>query len=269
MTALLLWELRQRKWAVFWWTLSSVVLSVVILLLYPSIRDQANQLNQVINQLPAGLRELKTGGGSATVDVADPVAFLNSQLFYATLPILWIILAITRGSSVLGRDEQNHTLELLLARPVRRSTVLSAKALSLVVEFAVVSGLTLLAIVVVAPLFELHIGTANLALATFYTAIFSLSFGLIAFSLQAASSLTRRAATAIAVLIGFGGYLLASLSGLTDWLELPAKFAPYYYFAPDKIMQGEAVPGLNVYLVGVLVATLAVSYFGFRRRDID
>src|SRR6476646_2802285 len=107
MMQILAWELRRRRTALLWWTIGSVVLSVVIMLLYPSIRDQANQLNKVINALPPGLRELKTGG-AASVNVADPIAFLNSQLFYATLPIVWILLAITRGSAVLGHDEQNH-----------------------------------------------------------------------------------------------------------------------------------------------------------------
>jgi len=268
MIATLLWELRQRRTAILWWTIGSVILSGAILLLYPSIRDQAAQLNKVINQLPPGLRELKTGG-SSSVDVADPIAFLNSQLFYATLPILWIILAITRGSAVLGRDEQNHTLELLLARPIARGKLLAAKALSLFVEFVVVGGVTLLAIVLLTPLFDMHISTGRLVLATAYTALFSLSFGCIAFALQAASSLTRRAATAVSVIIGFGGYLLASLSGLTDWLTTPAKFAPYHYFAPDKILHGQATTGLNVYLAGVLVFVVVLSYFGFRRRDIQ
>jgi ABC-2 type transport system permease protein len=264
----LLWELRQRRAAILWWTIGSVVLTCAILFLYPSIRDQANQLNNVINQLPQGLRELKTGG-SSSVNVADPIQFLNSQLFYATLPILWIILAINRGAGVLGKDEQNHTLELLLARPISRSTVLLSKALSLVAEFVVVAGATLLAIVVFAPMFSLHIGTAHLTLATLYTAAFSLSFGLIAFALQAASSLTRRAATAIAVVLGVGGYLLASLSGLTDWLRGPAKLAPYHYFAPDKVMHGQTVMGLNIYLLGTFIFVVAVSYLGFRRRDIS
>jgi ABC-2 type transport system permease protein len=268
MIATLLWELRQRRTALLWWTIGSVILTSAILLLYPSIRDQAEQLNKVINQLPPGLRELKTGG-SASVNVADPIAFLNSQLFYATLPILWIILSITRGASVLGRDEQNHTLELLLSRPISRGRLLLAKAISLAVEFVVVSGATLLAIILLAPLFDMHVGSAHLALATLYTASFSLSFGLIAFGLQAASSLTRRAATAVAVVLGFGGYLLASLSGLTDWLKTPAKLAPYHYFAPDKVMHGETAFGLNVYLLGVLVFVVALSYIGFRRRDIS
>jgi len=268
MIATLLWELRQRRMAVFWWTLSSVVLSVAILALYPSIRDQAHDLNQVINQLPNGLRQLKSGGANI-VDVANPVQFLNSQLFYITLPIPWIILAITRGSGVLGKDEQDRTLELALARPVSRGGLLLAKGLSLAVEFVVVGGLTLLAVVLAAPLFGMHVGTIHLAVTTAYTALFSLSFGLVAFTLQAAGSATRRAASAIAVLVSFGGYLLASLAPLTHWLENPAKFAPYHYFAPDKILLGQPVHGLDAYLVGVLIIGTVVSYLGFRRRDIQ
>lgn len=264
----LAWELHQRKTAIFWWTFSSVVLAVVILALYPSIRDQAKQLDQVINQLPNGIRQLKSGGASV-ISVADPVQFLNSQLFYITLPILWIIQAITRGSAVLGRDEQDHTLELALARPISRTGLLFAKVASLVVEFAIVGGATLLTVVLAAPLFDMHVGTMHLALATAYTALFSLSFGLIAFALQAAGRLTRRAASAVAVLLSFGGYLLASLSPLTHWLENPAKLAPYHYFTPDKILHGQPVHGLDIYLIGTLVVTAAVSYFGFRRRDIS
>jgi ABC-2 type transport system permease protein len=262
------WELGQRRNAILWWTIGSVILTTTILLLYPSIRDQANQLNQVINQLPPGIRELKTGG-SNNVNVADPVQFLNSQLFYATLPILWIIMAITRGANVLGRDEQNHTLELLLSRPVSRGAVLGAKALSLGIEFIIVGGATLATIAALTPHFGLHIGISHLAIATFYTVAFSLSFGLIAFTLQAVSRLTRRGASAVAVVLGFGGYLLASLSGLTDWLRGPAKLAPYHYFAPDRILHSQTVFGLNVYLLGVFALAFTLSYWGFRRRDIE
>lgn len=264
----IIWELRQRRFAVLWWTIGSVLLTILILALYPSIRDQANQLNKVINTLPPGLRELKTGGANS-VNVADPVAFLNSQLFYSTLPIIWIILAITRGSAALGRDEQNRTLELLLARPIGRGRLLVAKALSVALEFVVVCGATLLAIIIFAPLCSVHVESIHLLVTVLVTALFALSFGCIAFALQAASSLTRRAASAVAAILSFGGYLLASLSGLTDWLKTPAKLAPYHYFAPDKLLHGQATPGLDIYLIGIVLACIAAAYFGFRRRDIS
>lgn len=267
MITTLLWELKQRRSAILWWTIGSVVLSIGILALYPPIRDQANQFNQVINQLPPGLRQLKSGG-AARINVADPVAFLNSQLFYITLPILWIILAITRAGSLLGRDEEDQTIELLLARPISRGRVLVAKAADLVVEFVIIGGVTLAAISLLAPSFGLHIATSRLAIATAYTILFSLSFGLISFALQAASNLTRRVASTLAVFVSFGGYLIASLSSLTDWLRVPAEFAPFHYFAPDKVMLGQAVQGLDIYLVGTLIVMTAIAYLGFRRRDI-
>lgn len=268
MLPIIRWEVRRRRTALFWWAISSIILTLVILLLYPSIRNQANQLNAVINQLPAGLRGLKTGG-SSSVNLADPIVFLNAQLFYATLPILWIILAISRGGSILGRDEQNHTLELLLARPISRGRLLIAKATALVIELLGVGAATLLTILIAAPLCAIHISMLRLTIATAYTVLFSLSFGLIAFALQAAGTLARRTATAIAVVISFGGYLIASLSSLTSWLDVPTKLAPFHYFTPDKLLRGETVTGLNIYLIGVLVVSIAVSYFGFRKRDIE
>jgi ABC-2 type transport system permease protein len=268
MNTIVLWELKRRRTALVWWTIGSIVMMVTIIALYPSIRDQAAQMNQVINQLPPELRGLKTGG-SGTVDVGNPLEFLNSQLLYATMPMIWVILAITRGSNILGREEQTRTLELLLARPVSRTRLLTAKALALLLEFCVVSGITLVLLLCLAPLFDLHVATGPLALATIYTALFSLSFGYIAFALQAASAMTKRAATVAAVALGFGGYILASLSSLTDWLEVPAKFSPWHYFSPLTVLQGHLPHGLMVYLILVFIIGTLVAVAGFRHRDIE
>lgn len=262
------WELRRRRTALVWWTIGSIVMTFTIIALFPSIRDKAHDMNQVINQLPPELRGLKTGGASK-VDVGDPLEFLNSQLFYATLPMIWIILAITRGAGILGRDEQNRTLELLLARPLARGKLLAAKTAAYALEFLVVGGLTLTALLLLAPLFDIHLAASKLVIATVYTVLFSMSFGYIAFALQAASSLTKRAATAIAVAVGFGGYIIASLSGLTSWLDVPVKFMPYHYFRPADILHGHVPAGLVVYLLGVFVGGSLLAYVGFRRRDIE
>jgi hypothetical protein len=74
---------------------------------------------------------------------------------------------------------------------------------------------------------------------------------------------------AVAVAISFGGYILASLSTLTDWLQNPAKLAPFHYFAPLEILRGHIPRGLTVYLVGVAVVGAVLAYVGFRRRDIE
>lgn len=262
------WEFNRRRTALLWWTIGSIVMTLVIIALFPSIRDKAHDMNQVLNQLPPELRGLKTGG-AAQIDVGNPLEFLNSQLFYATLPMIWIILAITRGASILGRDEQSHTLELLLARPLARGKLLAAKAAALALEFVVVGGLTLASILLLTPVFDIHLATSKLMIATLYTALFSMSFGYVAFALQAASSLTKRAATAIAVAVGFGGYIITSLSNMTSWLDVPVKFMPYHYFRPADILHGHVPAGLVVYLAGVFIGGSLLAYLGFRRRDIE
>lgn len=268
MRHVIFWELRRRRNTILWWTIGSVVLVAIILMVFPSIRDQAAQLDQVINKLPEGVRGLKAGG-SASVSLDDPVSFLNSQVFYATLPILWIILAITRGAGVLGREEQNHTLELLLARPISRTRLLLAKALSLVIEFTIVSAITLLTIIALAPVFDLHVSTAKLALATLYTAAFSLSFGYVTFVMQATNRFTKRAATTFAVLLSFGGYVLASLSAMASWLEWPVKFLPYHYFRPLDAFEGHWPRGALFYMALVFILGTIIAIIGFRNRDIE
>ncbi|MBP9852713.1 MAG: beta-exotoxin transport system permease protein [Patescibacteria group bacterium] len=268
MRHVLFWELKRRRTALLWWTIGSIVMTVVILALYPSIRDQAAQMNQVINQLPEGLREMKAGS-AGSVDVGDPLEFLNSQLFYATLPIMWIILAITRGGSILGREEQDKTLEVLLAQPITRSRLVTAKALALACESFIVGGATLIVILALSPVFDLHISSIRLIAATAYTSLFCLSFGYIAYCLQAASSLTRKGAVALATVLGFGGYILTSLSGLTDWLDMPVKAFPYHYFKPLDALQGHVPKGLLLYLCLAFIFGTLIAIVGFRKRDID
>ncbi|QQS19744.1 ABC transporter permease subunit [Candidatus Saccharibacteria bacterium] len=268
MKDVIVWELRQRRKAIFWWTFASVIMTAVILALFPSIRDQAAEMNKVINTLPPELRGLKTGGAN-NIDVGDPLQFLNSQLFYATLPLIWMILAITRGAGLLGREEQTHTLELLLARPISRARLLIAKIIAFCLEFTTVTMLTFTTILLLCPIFELNVGASRLFSATAYTTLFCFSFGLIALTLHAASRLTKRAATAFAVTLAFGGYLLASLSSLTDWLEVPVKFMPYHYFTPLDALSGKTPRGLVVYLVCVFLISGFLAIVGFRKRDIE
>ena len=267
MIPIILWELKQRKTYLFWWTLSTVGIIALLFTIYPSIRSQASQLNEVLSQLPAALRDLKTGGNQ--VDITSPVGYLNSQLFYATLPFMQIIMAIGLGSSLLARDEQNHTLELLLARPISRGKLLAAKAISGLCLVLVVSILATVTTVIMAKVVNMQIATAYLLSASLYTMLFSVSFGVIAFTLTAASNSTRRASMGIAVAVSFGGYLLASLSSMSHYIETPAKFLPYHYFTPSQILAGHVAVGLNIYLIAIAIAASFISWLGFRHRDIN
>lgn len=267
MIPIMFWELKQRKAYLFWWSFSIIATVALLLLIYPSIHNQAAQLNKVLSQLPATLRDLKTGGSQ--VDITTPVGYLHSQLYYITLPLLQIIMAVGLGSSLLSRDEQNHSLELLLARPISRGKVLAGKAMSGILAVSIVSTVATIVTIGLIQIVNIDVSLRYILLVNLYSVLFSLSFGAIAFTLSAASNLTGRLSMAVATVISFGGYLLASLSGMSHYIEVPAKLLPYHYYNPTQILVGNVSKGLNIYLVGIFVLCTIISWAGFRRRDIS
>ncbi len=266
MTSIIKWEIKQRKAFTLGWTIGVLTIVIVIMLIYPSIHNQADQLNDILNKLPAAIRDLKTGGSS--VDATSPIGFLNSQLYYATLPLFYIIMAIGLGSKLLAQDEQDNSLELILARPISRGKIIAAKAISGLLLLSFASILVTFATLILSAIVDMQIDVKNLILMNFYCIVFSMSFGAIAFTLTAIGNKARGVSIALPIAASLGGYLLASLSGLSSYLEGPAKLLPYHYYNPTQILQGHVSGGLIIYLISIFILCAVVSRISFQRRDI-
>ena len=264
MKAIIWWQLKQRRSFIIGWAFALVALIAALMAVYPSIRNHAPALNKTLNSLPEALRALKANSN----DLLSPTGYLNSQLYYATFPLMFGIMSISLGSSLLAHDEENHTLELLLARPISRSRVLLAKALSGVTIVSLVGTIATTGLIAMGSIVKLHVGIAQLITASGYVLLLSLAFGAVAFTLTAVDSTSRKFSLGMASLFAVGGYIFASLSGLAHWIQTPAKLLPYYYYKPYDILNGHVSIGLTVYLLAVVGLGTIVSWLAFRRRDI-
>lgn len=253
----------QRKWSILWWSIGVFGLIFVNMIFYPTFRDQAAQLQKSFENLPDTAVQLI--GGST--DFFSPVGFLNSQVMFFMLPLLLGILAIGLGSSVLAREEQDMTIEMLLARPISRTKLLNAKAISSIIILSIVTFIGLLTTLITARVVNLNIPIINIILATFTCFILVLSFWAIAFLLTAIGK-TRGISLGIASLIAIGGYLVSSLAGTVNWLKIPSKLFPFHYYQPESVLRGTySWPNLLFFIL-VLVLCLAFSIAAFRHRDI-
>src|SRR5689334_10088003 len=115
-----LWD---RRAGIFGWSLGISAFIALNVLVYSSIQDQAQTLNKALDNLPAGAKALF--GGSS--DFLSPIGYLNSKLYYLFLPLMFTMLAISLVRHLLSNEEENGTLELLLARPISRGKLLTAK----------------------------------------------------------------------------------------------------------------------------------------------
>lgn len=264
--ALIGWELKQRRWALMWWSVGFSVLVGLIMLVYPAFSDQAAQLNESLGTIPDSAKQLFTD----TTDLFSPVGYLSSQLFYLMMPILFIWLAISLGSSVLSREERSTTIELLLSRPISRGRLLFAKALAGFAAYASVSVVVVVAALACASAVEFEgVLPENIALTTLMAATLGLVFGGLALFVTSLGRLGRLSAIAVASLVAVASYLASSLDKTVEWLQTPAKYMPFHYYHPANTLEGGFAVKHFALLLGVTLLCGLLAWLAFRRRDLE
>lgn len=263
MIAIIKWTLWQRRWSTLWWSVGVAGVIFLSMIFYPSFRDQAAELQKSFESLPDAAVQLF--GGST--DFFSPVGFMNSQVFFLTLPLVLGILAIGLGSSILAREEQDGTIESLLARPISRSHLLYAKLVAAAIVLGIVAAVGLVTTIITAAIINLPLSSAALAATFLLCFLMCLTFTAIAFVITATGK-ARVAALGITTLFGFGGYIVSSLAGTVDWLSGPSKVFAFHYYQPEAVLRGQYDWQNALYFVIVTAACAFVSWTVFRRRDI-
>lgn len=264
MNAVIKWTIWMRRWSTMWWSVAVAGFIFVNMVFYPTFKDQAAELEKSFADLPDAALQLF--GGSA--DFFSPVGFLNSQIFFLMLPLMLTILAISLGSSLIAREEQDKTLELLLARSISRGRLLGAKALAGTLILSAVALAGIIVTIICAKIFGVDVGTVSILVAGLSCWLLALSTGAIAYLLTSTGR-ARSAALGIAALVGIGGYLISSLAGTVDWLKVPAKLFPFHYYQPEAILNGIYDWVYLLFPVAVIALCAVGAHLAFRRRDIE
>ena len=262
MWAVIRWNLWQRRWSIFWWSLGVSSLVALTLAFYPTIHNQAAQLNKSFGGLNQSTLSLFGG-----TDFFSPVGYLNSQLIYFTLPLILAILGISLGNSLIGREETDSTLESLLARPISRSRLLSAKALAGMINLLLVTFIASGVTIGLAALVNIDIPLGNIIAACFAMFMLVLTCGAVAF-LLAATGRGRAAALGIAVAYSFGGYILSSLASTVHWLKNPSLVFPYHYYRTADILHGTFNWSSILFFAVFTLGCGLLAWLSFRHRDL-
>jgi len=264
MWSVLHWTFWQRRWSTLWWCLGVAAFIVLSLGFYASFRDQAAQVNEILNRLPTAARALFSDTGN----FLTPEGFLSARLYYLLLPLLLSILAIGLASSLIAKEEEQGTLEILLSRPISRSKLLAGKALAGLIIVLTVSLVAMVTAVIVCRLVKLPVAFDRIILATLLATLLALIFASIAF-LVAAHGRARAASVGIATLFGIASYLVSSLDDVVRALRLPAKLLPYHYYRPGEVLVGNFNWRFASVLVGVVGLLILLSFLSFRQRALN
>jgi beta-exotoxin I transport system permease protein len=255
--------LRDHRRSVFGWGLGVAVLTLMQLAVYPSVHTQGAKMRDLLNSYPSAFKAMFNVQG----DFTTGPGYLAVETFSLLVPLMLIGLGIALGTGAIAGEEERGTLDLLLANPVSRVRVLTAKALgSAAALTAVAVGLFAVLVASVAAL-DMGVGVWRLALATFATLVLGCACGAVALLAGAA---TGRRGVAIGAATAFAtvSYFLDSLAEITKALKPWRVVSVFHQASPAEALRGGlGIGGLVATLIVAVLACAAALYL-FNRRDL-
>ncbi len=254
-------ELRLRWVSLVVWFLSVAALVGLVVAFYPSVRDDES-LNSLYADLSPSLQALL--GGS---DLTSPVGYLNTQLFAFFLPAVLLVFGLARGAGSIAGEEEERTLDLLLAQPVSRSSAYVQKAAALATGVLAMTLAPWLVLAASSSAVQFDLPAADLAAMCAQMGLFCLALSLAA---QAIAAATGRRAHGVAVVAGYTlvSYVVYGLATTVSWLRTLRPLTLWrWYLLDEPLRSGLSGPGVVV-LVAVSLACMGVGAALFGRRDL-
>lgn len=255
---------RRRSFA--GWSVAAVLLVLMTVAFYPTIRDQPS-IEDIVRDLPDALKA--TFGIDAAVPLSSPQGYLHGRMFSLTMPLALVIFAIGVGARAVGGSEEDGDLELLLAQPLTRRSVILGRFAAMVGLTIGVGAVFTAALFGLAPLFGALDGLrTSWVLAACAGAIaLALLHAAVAFC---AGSLrgTRSAGIAAGASVAAGGYLLQGLLAAARAPESSRFASPWHWYLRRNMLVEGPEPIAFALPLLLTTALLALSLASFERRDL-
>ena len=254
--------LHEHRRGILGWTLGIIVLVVIQLAVYPTIRSSAAGWSTLTDQFPDAIKKI-----FRMDDYASERGYLTTELLSFTLPFIVMGLGCTWGARIATEDEEAGTADILLTLPLSRTDYVTTRLLAAV---------SVLIFAVTCFFLTLVLGTRLLGLSIpihkYYSAAFSLfSIGIL--MLVIASSIgaltgKRTSALGISMATAIALFVLYSLGPLVRAIDRTTRFNPMQWTIGSRPLFNGTSFGYTVCVIALAMPFVFATYLFFARRDI-
>lgn len=252
-----------KSWVL--WTVIVSLLALLMLLLFPAFEDLYVELEALLASYPDSFLEaFGLGENGLTMDDIYGWYGVEGYLFVLLIGSAYAGLL---GSSILSTEEDDHTIEFLLSRPITRSQVYVAKYMVILVNLALLNG------VVSVILLGAFIAFAEINWVVwllFSAAPFIIQLIFATLGMLAGVFVTKsRQVTSIALGLVIGLYVLDIISALTESADILKYFTPYEYINAVSIVNDEALDPLYMAIsVLLILGSFSTGWFFYVKKDM-
>ncbi len=248
------------------WGLGYALFIAIVTVLYPALQKN-NTLLGIVNSL--GL----LGAGRGTLKLSTVTSFPGYLSFEALglAPLILAIYVIPQALSIVSREEERGTLDLLLSTPLPRWRFLTEKVLAIAVSLIAVLVIMWVSLVVsVALVDEVDLPLVN-AMAGIWSILPISLVILLATLFISVSVRPGRASGGIAALFVIASYFARTLAEIIPgvaWLDAAHQFSIFSYYRSILTLSEGFQPSYDSVLLILAAVLFVLSLVQFQRRDV-
>lgn len=249
--------------AMIFWAIGIILISLMYAKIYPSVGGNTN-FTKAFSSAPEGFQAFI---GSAEF-FATPNGFIHAEFFALTMPVIFCILAIMVGSSLISNEEESKTIELLLSRPIKRSRIVYGKALGMIILIGWLGVCILIGLIsgrYIVP--EFSINLTQVGLSVLNLVLLSLVYGMSALAL---SCVFGRRGISAGIVGGYFimSYIIGTFGDMIDWIKPFKTVSLFTYYDTQSILQGAINWWHVLFLLVVGGIIYAFAILSFSRFDV-
>ena len=242
------------------WGFAIGSLLLLTVLIYPSI---SGVYDDILSELPEGMLAF-WGMGEMGMDTME--GYLNVE-FLSYAPIALAVFAILSGTATIVGEENQGTLDILLAQPISRLKFIVVKLTGLTLAYGIIVAILLVMFWVPVTFIDVEFKAGRILSAFVMLWPFLTAIGFLSVLISLVLSNRLLAGTMMAIFL-VASFILESLSNLVPSLE---PFQPIYattYYQGSNALSGEISWFYTATLIVILLATFLCNIWLFMNRDI-
>lgn len=255
-----------RRISITWWTVGMIALAGLTVAFYPSIRNDSESFESLFESFPPEL--LSVFGIDDAASLVTATGLVNSRLYAGIGPVIMAVLGISIGTAAIAGEEEDGTLDLLLAQPVTRTQLVIEKLVAAAVLIGAVVMALLLTLSILNPLVDLDFTFWGILGANIALGLFAMLFCCLA---MAIGGLTGNRGLTVGMSAGLLGglFFVNGLAPLVDSISWLQQLTPFYWLQePNPLANGLDVVATLTFLV-LMAILITLTVWGFNRRDIS
>jgi ABC-2 type transport system permease protein len=244
------------------WTVGLVLIGIVELYVYPSIRDSAEGMSSLVEAFPEAMQEM-----FRMSDYTSPAGFLNVEMFSIMVPLVFISVGASWGASATADEEEKGTADLLLTLPVSRSQIVLTKGVATLAALAAIVMVISVSLVIGAAVVDMDLPASSIWAASAMSGLLGALYAGLGFLIGALTG-RRGVALGAAIALAIAGFLVYSLAPMLDLFDTINPMNPFQWAVGGDPLRNGMDAGYVLGLAGVTLVLFAGALLSFSRRDI-